>query len=164
MLWTVVLEKTLENPLDYKEIKPANHKGNQFWIFIGRTDAEAETPGLVTWWEELTLWKIPWCWERLKVGGEGMTEDEMAGFHHQLNGHEFEYTLGVGDRQGGLVCCSSWGHKESDTTEQLNWVWIPWVIFQILVSISFPGILPFSLCLLCLYFNASLSSKAFQML
>ena len=68
--WTVVLEKTLESPLDYKEIKPVNPKGNQSWIFIGRTDAEAETP-MATWWEELTHWKRPWCWERLKAGGEG---------------------------------------------------------------------------------------------
>ena len=67
--WTVVLEKTLESPLDCKEIQPVN-KGNQSWIFIGRTDAEAETP-LATWCEELTHWKRPWCWERLKAGGEG---------------------------------------------------------------------------------------------
>ena len=70
--WTVVLEKTLESPLDYKEIQSVHRKGNQSWIFIGRTDAEAETPiFLVSWYEELTHWKRPWCWERLKVGGKG---------------------------------------------------------------------------------------------
>ena len=142
--WIVVLEKTLESPLDCKEIQPVYPKGNQSWVFIGRTDAEAETPilwapdaknwcfwtlvleknlespldckeiqpvnpkgnqpcihwkdwcwswsfnTLVTWNEELTHWERPWCWERLKVGEKGMTEDEMAGWHHQLDGHEFE--------------------------------------------------------------------------
>ena len=78
---------------------------------------------LATWCEELTHLKRPWCWERLKAGGEGdeTTEDEMVGWHHRLNGYGFEYTLGVGDGQGGLVCCSPWGCKELDTTERLNW-------------------------------------------
>ena len=71
--------------------------------------------------EELTHLNRPWCWERLKAGGEGTTEDEMVGWHHRLNGHEFEWTPGVGDGQGGLACCSPWGHKELDTTE-LNWL------------------------------------------
>ena len=92
------------------------------WIFIGRTDAEAETP--ILWPPDAKnwlIWKDPdagkdWRWEE-----QGMTEDEMVGWHHQLNGHEFEQAPGVGDGQGGLECCSSWGHKESDTTEQLNW-------------------------------------------
>ena len=120
--WTVVLEKTLESPLDCREIKPVHPKGDQSWVFIGRTDVEAETPNtLATWCEELTHWKRPWCWERLKAGGEGVIEDEIVGWHHQLNGHEFEQALGVGDGQGGLACCSPWGRKESDTTEQLNW-------------------------------------------
>ena len=77
---------------------------------------------LATWCKELIHLKRPWCWERLKAGEEkGVTEDEMVGWHHRLNGHEFGWTLGVGDRQGGLVCCDSWGCKNSDTTEQLNW-------------------------------------------
>ena len=76
---------------------------------------------LATWWEELTHLKRPWCWEGLGAGGEGMTEDEMARWHHRLDGHEFWWTLGVGDGQGGLACCNSWDRKESDTTEQLNW-------------------------------------------
>ena len=87
--WTVGLEKTLESPLDCKEIQPVNPKGNQSWIFIGKTDAEAETP--VFWppdGKDLTHLKRPWCWERLKVGGERRTKDEMVGWHHRLNGYE----------------------------------------------------------------------------
>ena len=76
---------------------------------------------LATWCEELTRWKSPWCWERLKAGGVGMPEDEMVGWPHRLNGHEFEQALGVGDGQGSLTCCSPWGCKELDTTERLNW-------------------------------------------
>ena len=66
-------------------------------------------------------WKRPWCWERLRAGGEGTTEDELVGWHHRCDGHGFGWTLGVGDRQGGLACCDSWGRKESDMTERLNW-------------------------------------------
>ena len=76
---------------------------------------------LATWCKELTLLKRPWCWERLRAGGEGDNKDEMAGWHHRLNGHEFEWTPGVGDGQGGLACCDSWGRKESDMTERLIW-------------------------------------------
>ena len=120
--WTVLLEKTLESPLDCKEIQPVHPKGDQSWIVIGRTDAEAEAP--ILWPPDVTdwlIWKDPdagkdWRWEE-----KGMTEYEMVGWHHRLNGHEFEETLGVGNGQGGLACCSPWGHKESDTTEQLNW-------------------------------------------
>ena len=120
--WTVVLEKTLESPLDCKEIQRVHPKGDQPWVFIGRTDAEAETPVLwplnVKCW---LIWKDPDAGKDLGQEGKGMTEDEMVGWHHRFNGHEFGWTLGVGDGQGGLVCCDSWGHKESDTTEQLNW-------------------------------------------
>ena len=73
------------------------------------------------WCEELTRWKRPWCWERLKVGGEGLKEDEVVGWHHRVNGHEFEWALEVGDKQGSLACCSPWGCIESDMTEWLNW-------------------------------------------
>ena len=118
--WTVVLEKTLESPLDYREIKPVNPKGNESWIFIGRTNAEAP----ILWPPDEKNWLIgkdpAWCWERLKAGEKGMTEDEMVGWHHWLNGHEFEWTLGDSEGQGSLACCSPWGHKESDTTEWLN--------------------------------------------
>ena len=120
--WTVVLEKTLESPLDCKEIQPVNPKGNQSWIFTGRTDAEAETP--VLWPPDSKNWLI---WKDLDTGKDwrqeekGMTEDEMVRWHHRLSGHEFEQALGVGEGQGGLACCSPWGRKESDTTEQLNW-------------------------------------------
>ena len=119
--WTVLLEQTLESPLESKEIKPVNPKGNQSWIFIGRTDAEAETPStFATWCEKLTPWKRPWSWERLKPGGEGGGEDEMVGWHHWLNGHKFEQTPEDGGGQGILVCCSLWGPKELDTTQPLN--------------------------------------------
>ena len=121
--WTVVLEMTLESPLDSKEIKPVSPKGNQSWIFIGRTDAEAEAP--ILWPPNAKSWLI---WKDSDAGKDwgqeekGMTEDEMVGWHHQLNGHGFGWTPGVGDGQGGLACCSSWGRKELDTTEWLNWL------------------------------------------
>ena len=119
---TVVLEKTLESPLDCKEIQPVHPKGNQFWIFIGRTDVEAETP--ILWPPDVKcwlIWKDPDARKDWRQEEKGTTEDEMVGWHHWLNGLEFEYTLGVGDGQGGLECCSPWGCKESDTTDRLNW-------------------------------------------
>ena len=119
---TVVLEKTLEGNLVWKEIKPVHPKGNQSWIFIGRTDAEAETP--ILWSPDVKNWllgKDPDAGKNWRQEGKGMTEDEMVGWHHRLNGREFEQALGIGDRQGSLVCGSPWGHKESDMTEQLNW-------------------------------------------
>ena len=120
--WTVVLEKTLESPLDCREIQPVHPKGNHSWIFTGRTDVEAETP--ILWPPDAKNWLIgkdpdagkDWRWEE-----KGTTEDEMVGWYHQLNGHVFEYTLEVGNGQGGLGCCGSPGHKESFTTEWLNW-------------------------------------------
>ena len=120
--WTVVLEKTLENPLDCKEIQPVHSKVDQSWVFFGRNDAKAETP--VLWPPHVKSWLIEKYSDVGRDWGQEekrMTEDEMAGWHHQLDGHEFEWTPGVGDGQGGLVCCYSWGRKESDTTEQLNW-------------------------------------------
>ena len=122
MLWSVVLEKTLESPLDCKEIKLVNPKGNQSWIFIGRTDAEAENPGL--WLSDTKDWLIgedPDARKDWRQEAKGTIEDEMIGWHHLLDGHEFEQAPGVGDWQGNLACCSPLGHKESDTTEQLNW-------------------------------------------
>ena len=120
--WTVVLEKTLEPPLDCKEIQPVHPKGNKSWIFIGKTDAEAETP--ILWSPDVKNWHKrkdadvgkDWMWEE-----KGTTENEMVGWHHWLNGHEFEQARGVVDEQGSLVCCTSWGHKELDMTERRNW-------------------------------------------
>ena len=116
--WTVVLEKTLENPLDCKEIKPVNLKGNQSWIFIGRTDAEAETPML--WPPDVKNWLIGKDPDAGKDWGKE-EKDKMVGWHHPLDVHEFEQAPGVGDGQGSLVCCSPWYWKESDMTEGLNW-------------------------------------------
>ena len=121
--WTVVLEKTLESPLDYKEIQPDHPKGDQSWVFIGRSDVEAETPILQP--PNVKSWLIGKDSDARGDWGQeekGMTEDEMAGWHHWLYGRGSEWTLGVGDRQGGLDCCASWGCKESDTTEWLNWL------------------------------------------
>ena len=120
--WTVVLEKTLESPLGCKEIKLVNPRGNQSWIFIGRTDAEAETP--VLWPLDAKNWltgKDPDAGKDWRQEEKGTTEDEMVGWHHQLNRHEFEQAPWLSDRQGSLVYCSPWGHKELDTTERLNW-------------------------------------------
>ena len=121
--WTVVLEKTLESPLDCEEIQPVNPKGNQSWLFIGRTDAEAETPILQpSDGKNLLIGKDSDAGKDWRQVKKGTTEDEMVGWHHQLDGHEFEQASGVGDGQGGLVCCSPRGRKESDTTDWLNWL------------------------------------------
>ena len=120
--WTVVLEKPLESPLDSKEIKSVNPKGNQSWIFIGRTDAEAETP--ILWLPDMKNWYIgrdPDAGKDWRREEKRATEDEMIGWHYWLDGHEFEQALGVGDVQGSLACYSLWGHKDLDMTEQLNW-------------------------------------------
>ena len=120
--WTVVLEKTLESPLEDKEMQPVHPKGNQSWICIGRTDTEAETP--ILWPPDVKNWllgKDPDAEKDWRQEEKGMKEDEMVGWHHRLNGHECEQALGVGDGQGSLMCCSPWGCKESHTTEWLNW-------------------------------------------
>ena len=118
-----MLEKTLESSLGCKEIQPVHPKGNHPCIFIGRTDVEAEAP--ILWPPDAKSWLI---WKDPDVGNDwrqeekGTTEDEMVGWHHQLDGHEFEQTLGDSEGQGSLMCCSPWGCKESDMTEQLNWL------------------------------------------
>ena len=120
--WTVVLEKTLKSPLDCKEIKPVHSEGDQPWDFFGRNDAKAETP--VLWPPDAKSWLIRKDSDAGRDWGQeekGTTEDEMAGWHHQLDGREFEWTPGDGDGQGGLLCCDSWSRKESDTTERLIW-------------------------------------------
>ena len=122
--WTVVLEKTLESPLDYKAIQPVHPKGDQSWVFIGRTDVEAGSP--IPWTPHVKSWL---SWKDLDAGKDwgqeekGTTEDEMVQWHHQLNGHGFGWTLGVDDGQEGLACCGSWGHKVRDTTKWLNWTY-----------------------------------------
>ena len=120
--WTVVLEKTLASPLDCKEIQPVHLKGDQSWVFNGRTDAEAETP--ILWSPHAKSWLIgkdPDAGRDWGKEEKGTTEDEMAWWHHWLNAHEFGWTPGVSDGQGGLRCCDSWGHEELDMTEWLNW-------------------------------------------
>ena len=132
--WTVVFESTLESLLDCKEVQLVHPKGNQSWIFIGRTDAEAETP--ILWSPDAKnrlglwkgLWKDPEAGKDWRQEEKGTTEDEVVGLHHRLNGHEFGWTLEVGNGQGGLACCSPWGCKKSDTTEQLNWT--DWFTFH----------------------------------
>ena len=120
--WTVVLEKTLESPLDCKEIQPVHPKRDQSWVFLGRTDVEAKTP--ILWPPDAKSWLI---WKDPDAGKDwgqeekGTTEDEMVGWYHQLGGHRFGWTPGFSDEQGGLVCYGLWGHKESDMTEWLNW-------------------------------------------
>ena len=121
--WTVVLEKTLEGPLGCKEIQPVHSEGDQSWVFFGRTDVEAETPILLP--PDVKNWLIGRDRDAGKDWGQeekGMTEDEMVGWHHWLNGDGFGWTPGVGDEQGGLAYCSPWGRKELDTTERLNWL------------------------------------------
>ena len=118
----MVLEKTLESPLDCKEIPLVHPKGSPSWILVGRTDAETETP--VLWPPDAKNWlleKVPDAGKDGRQEDKGTMEDEMAGWHHWINGHGFEGTPGVGDGQGGLACYGSWGCKESDTTERLNW-------------------------------------------
>ena len=112
----------LESSLDCKEIQPVHSKGDQPWVFFGRTDTEAETP--ILWPPQAKSWLTGKDSDAGRAWGQeekGMTEDEMAGWHHWLDGREFGWTPGVDGGQGGLACCSSWGHKESDMTEQLNW-------------------------------------------
>ena len=121
--WTVVLEKTWES---------LGLQGDQSWVFIGKTDVEAGTP--IFWLPHAKSWltgKDPDAGRDWGQEEKGMTEDEMFGWHHRLNGREFEWTPGAGDGQGGLACCSSWGHKESDTTERLNWTELNMTVFNL---------------------------------
>ena len=129
---TVVLEKTLKSPLDCKEIQPVHSKWDLSWGFFGRNDAKAETP--VLWLPHAKSWLIGKDFDAGRDLGKekGTTEDEMAGWHHWLDGRVFEWTPGVGGEQGGLACCGSWGRKESDTTEptELNWTEIGMDVIQ----------------------------------
>ena len=135
--WTVVLEKTLVSPLDCKEIQPVHSEGDQPCVSFGRNDAKAETP--ILWPPHAKSWLIGKNSDAGRDWGQeenGTTEDEMAGWHHWLDGRESGWTPGVGDRQGGLACCNSWDHKESDTTERLNWTELNWTGELILSSNS----------------------------
>ena len=137
--WTVVLENTPESPLDCKEIQPVHSKGDQPWDFFGRSDAKAETP--VLWPPKAKSWlTVKESDARRDWGQEekGTTEDEMSGCHHWLNGHESEWTSGVGDIQGSLACCDLWGPKESDTTERLSWSALLWYFIYESPSEDFP--------------------------
>ena len=126
MVWGLLIYN-LESPLDCKEIQPVHSKGNQSWVFLGRTDVEAETP--IFWPSDVKSWLI---WKDPDAGKDwgqeekGTTEDEIVGWHHWLNGHEFEQAPGVGDGHGGLACCGSWSHRESDMTERLKWTELNW--------------------------------------
>ena len=118
----LVLEKNFESPLNCKEMKSVNPKGNQSWTFIGRTDVEAEArilwpPDAINW----LIGKDPDIGKDWRQEEKGMSKHVMVGWHHRFHGHEFEQTSGVGDGQGSLACCSPWGRKVSDTTERLNW-------------------------------------------
>ena len=138
--WIVVLEKTLESPLNCKEIQPVHSEGDQPWDFFGRNDAKAETP--ILWPPYMKSWLIgkdPDAWRDWGQQEKGRAEDEMAGWHHRLNGHGFEWTPGVGDGQGGLVCCDSWDHKESDMTEQLNWTELTWINYPDTAKLKSPA-------------------------
>ena len=146
--WTVVLEKTLESPLDCKEIQPVHSEGDQPWDFFGRSDAKAETP--VLWPPHAKSWLIGKDSDAGRDWGqeeEGTTEDEMAGWHHWLYGRESEWTPGVVDGQGGLVCCDSWGRKESYTTERLIWSDLIWcykgVLFSVVTELDVQNVIVF---------------------
>ena len=133
-------EDSFESPLDCKEIQAVHSEGDQPWDFFGRNDAEAETP--VLWPPHAKSWLIGKDSDAERDWGQeekGTTEDEMAGWYHRLNGRESEWTLGVGAGQGGLACCDSWGGKESDTTEQLNWTEhknLQWLTFETMSKIQ----------------------------
>ena len=141
--WTVVLEKTLESPLDCKEIQPVHSKGNQPWVFFGRNDAKAETP--ILWPPHTESWLIGKDFDARRDWRQekGTTEDEMAGWHHWLDGRESEWTPGDDDGQGGLACCDSWGCKESDMTERLNWTGLMLSNILIQFSVDNWGLVPF---------------------
>ena len=132
LLFNRLLEKTLESPLDCKEIQPVHSEGDQPWVFFGRNDAKAEAP--VLWPPHVKCWLIGKDCDAGRDWGQeekGTIEDEMAGWHHWLNGREFGWTPGDGDGQGGLACCDSWGCKEWDTTEWLNWTELNYILLYL---------------------------------
>ena len=137
-IWTVVLEKTLESPLLCKEIQPVHSERDQSWVFIGRTDAEAETP--IFWPPDVKnwlIWKDPDAGKDWRQEEKRTTEGEMVGWHHRLDGHELEQAPRIGDGEGGLACCSPWSYKESNTTKWLNWIELEVIIKHILIFYHF---------------------------
>ena len=131
-----MLEKTLESPLYCKEIESVNPKGNQSWIFIGRTEAAAEAP--ILWPPDMKnwlIWKDPVAGKDWRQEENGRTEDEMVGWDHWLDGHGFEQALGVGDGQGSLASCSPWSSKESNTTEKLKWTKLVYLSWEFVISL-----------------------------
>ena len=139
--WTVVLEKTLESPLDCKEIQPVRPKGNQSWVFIGSADAEAETP--VVWPPDAKNWlfvKYPDAGKDWRQEKKGTTEDEMVGWYHRLKGHEFKQAPGVVDGQGSIEFCSPWRCKKSDVTEWLNWTELNWTDMSFILVLFTPSL------------------------
>ena len=141
--WTVVLVKTLGSPSDWRKIKPVNPKGNQSWIHFKDQCWSWNSNTSATWYKELTHWKDPDAGQDWRQEEKVTTEDEMVGWHHRLEGHEFEQAPGVGDGQGSLACCCSWGSKESDMTEQMNWTL--YVLSEIYFKIKSGKILSFYL-------------------
>ena len=128
-IFWVFLKIYLESPLDCKKIQPVHSKGYQSWVFFGRNNAKAETP--IFWPPHVKSWfigKDSDAGRDWRQKEKGTTENEMAGWHHRLDGHEFGWIPGVGDRQGGLACCNFWGRKESDMAEWLNWTELNWKI------------------------------------
>ena len=154
--WLKGLSMQVESPLDCKEIQSVHPKGDRSWVFIGKTDVEAESP--ILWPPDTKSWLI---WKDPDAGKDwgqekGTTENETVGWHHRLNGHGFDWTPGVGDGQGGLACCGSWGYKESDTTERLNWLtdWLTDICIPIAIFLIAWGLLLYILffsCVSCLY-------------
>ena len=147
--WTMVLEKTLESPLDCKEIQPVHSKGNQSGMFIGRIDVEAETP--IFWPPDVKnwlIWKDPDALTDWGQEEKGTPEDEMAGWHHQLNGHEFGWTPGVSDRQGSLACCSSWGRRVGH--DWVNWTELSTSAFKAYPVWKRPSIFLWQVGILCI--------------
>ena len=149
----MVLEKTLKDPLDSKEIKPINPKGNQSLTFVGRTDAKTEVS--ILWLPDAKTWLIGKAPEKdWRQEEKGKPEDKMVGWHHRPDGHESEQAPRVGDGQGSLVCCSPWGHKELDMTEQLNWGAIivnnNWLSIQI--SFYYKNVLYYT----CIYYKETI--------
>ena len=131
--WTVVLEKTLESPLDCKEIQPVHPKGDQSWVFFGGLMLKLKLQYFGHLMQIADSFEKTLMLGKIEGGRRRGRQDEMVGWHPWLNGHEFESTPGVGDGQGGLACCSPWGHKESDMTDWLNWTELNWTFWSVLI-------------------------------